>query len=242
MKKTKKPNQNEKKPLLKGTLNVDALNQINTNIKKLSPHPKKVKIIAVTKKFSFSAIQQAKEYNIFNIGENKIQEFEKKKEGQIIPLKMKTHFIGRLQRNKIKKAIKLFNIIQSVDSLKTAKKINEEAKKIEKIQEIYLQINISEDPNKQGFKEKEIYRVSREIKKMKNLKTRGTMTIIGADQKKEENKKNFKKLKEITQKIKLKVLPTCIELSMGMSQDYKEALEEGATNIRIGTKLYGSRD
>ena len=239
MKKTKKPNQNEKKPLLKGTLNVDALNQINTNIKKLSPHPKKVKIIAVTKKFSFSAIQQAKKYNIFNIGENKIQEFEKKKEGQTIPLKMKTHFIGRLQRNKIKKAIKLFNIIQSVDSLKTAKKINEEAKKIEKIQEIYLQINISEDPNKQGFKEKEIYRVSREIKKMKNLKTRGTMTIIGADQKKEENKKNFKKLKEITQKIKLKVLPTCIEISMGMSQDYKEALEEGATNIRIGTKLYG---
>ena len=239
MKTTKKLRLNKKTPLLQGHLNICALNQINKNIKKLSPYPQKVKIIAVTKNFSFSAIKDAIKHNIFNIGENKIQEFEKKQKNKTIPPNTTTHFIGHLQSNKVKKAIKLFNIIQSVDTLKIAGAINKEANKIKKKQKIYLQINVAQDIKKQGFKEKEIYKACKEIKKMENIKVLGTMTIINLGKEKKENKKNFKKLKQITEKIERDFFPTCVEISMGMSQDYKEALEGGATNIRVGTKLYG---
>ena len=101
--------------MLRGKINAESLSQINKDIEELSPHPQKVKIIAVTKNFSFSAVQEALKYNIINIGENKIQEFEHKQKNKKIPRVTITHFIGRLQRNKVKKAVRLFNIIQSID-------------------------------------------------------------------------------------------------------------------------------
>ena len=227
--------------MLRGKINAESLSQINKDIEELSPHPQKVKIIAVTKNFSFSAVQEALKYNIINIGENKIQEFEHKQKNKKIPRVTITHFIGRLQRNKVKKAVRLFNIIQSIDSLKIAEKVNKEAEKIHKKQKIYLQINIAKDPTKQGFREKEIYEACKKIKEMKNLEVLGTMTIIPQEKDKKRKKTLFQKITKITKKIKTKHLPTCLETSMGMSQDYKEALESGATNIRVGTKLYGKR-
>lgn len=231
----------KKSLLLSGKINTKALRQINKDIENLSPYPQKVKIIAVTKNFSFSAVQEAFKYNIINIGENKIQEFEQKQENEKINSSIITHFIGRLQTNKAKKAVRLFNIIQSIDSLKIAEKVNKEAEKAQKKQKIYLQINIAEDPAKQGFKEKEIYGACKKIKEMKNLMVLGTMTIIPQEQEKKIKQKLFKKIKKITKKIQTKYIPGCLEISMGMSQDYKEALESGATNIRVGTKLYGKR-
>ena len=231
----------KKSLLLSGKINTKALRQINKDIENLSPYPQKVKIIAVTKNFSFSAVQEAFKYNIINIGENKIQEFEQKQENEEINSSITTHFIGRLQTNKAKKAVRLFNIIQSIDSLKIAEKVNKEAEKIQKKQKIYLQINIAEDPAKQGFREEEIYGACKKIKEMKNLAVLGTMTIIAQEQNKKRKKTLFQKITKITKKIQTKHFSTCLEMSMGMSQDYKEALECGATSIRVGTKLYGKR-
>ena len=123
--------------LLKGTINKKQLKKIKEEIFKNSRSSQKIKIIAVTKTQPFSSILSAYENQIFDIGENKIQELELKIKNQTIPKKIKIHFIGRLQTNKVKKAVKLCNYIQSVNSFRLLKKINNEAQKINKIHNIF---------------------------------------------------------------------------------------------------------
>ena len=223
------------------TINTKELEKIRQDVFKFSQNPQKVNIVAVTKTFSFSAIKSAHKNKIYNIGENKIQELEKKTQ-KIKGLKnLKTHFIGRLQKNKIKKAVKLCDYIHSADSLKTIQRINQQAKKIEKKQKIYLQINAGEDEKKQGFLPKEIDSACQTALEHHNILIEGIMTILPQQITKEKTKKLYTKTKKIQTKIQKKYFKKCKRLSMGMSADYKEALECGATEIRIGTKLYGSR-
>ena len=137
-------------------INTNAVKKIQQDIKLKSPHPEKVKIIAVTKNFSFTAIQAATKHKIYNIGENKVQETEKKIFKKQMHTKTWLHFIGVLQSNKINKAIKIYDIIQSVDSFKKAEQINHKANSKGKTQKIYLQVNIGKDPKKQGFYKEEV--------------------------------------------------------------------------------------
>jgi len=209
----------------------------NTQLTKTIP---KEKIIAITKTKSKEAVSLAIKNKIYKIGENKIQEAEKKflnfKEREKIEL----HLIGDLQTNKVKKAVKLFDVIQTANRKKTIDKIDKEAQKINKKQKIYLQINISKDPKKKGIKEEEINNFCKYIKTKKNIILTGIMTILKQGLDKKTTKTCYKKIKKIQEQIK-KTTPTCKQTSMGMSQDYKIALSQGATEVRIGTALFRER-
>ena len=171
-------------------------------------------------------------------GENKVQEAEKKYANK--PKESELHLIGRLQTNKINKAIRLFDVIQSVDSLKLVKNINKRAVIISKVQRIFCQINIGKDPQKIGFTVEELECHLDQIKNFSNLKLEGVMTILPNNINKEIRNKLFTKTKKTADKIS-KILNRPIEISMGMSGDYEEAIKYGATMVRVGSKLYGSR-
>lgn len=220
----------------------EALSEVVKDIQKYSPHPQKVNIIAVTKNFNYSSIMSAQENNIPCIGENKVQEFlTKKEEMQNNKLVAETHLIGHLQSNKVNKAVGQFNVIQTVDSLKIAEKINRRAGQLEIKQQIYIQINVGGDPNKHGFLKENIYQNIEQISTKNNLELKGLMTILPFDKDLKKSQKFFNQMTKIKEKVEKNINDGCVFLSMGMSRDYKYALKEGSTHLRIGTKLYGQR-
>jgi len=150
------------------------------------------------------------------------------------------HFIGHLQKNKVRKAIKLYDYIQTVDSLSLAKKIDKMAKEENKIQKVFLQVNIGNLENRYGFLTAEIEAAANIINLYENISVEGIMIIPPLNEDKKKYLKYFKTAKEIQAKIEKKV-KTCKNLSMGMTNDYSDAVKAGATHIRIGTALFGSR-
>ena len=223
-------------------INVHALNEIKSDIMRFSPYPDLVNIIAVTKNFNISAIKSAAINNITLIGENRVQEYIKKIQNFTeLEQKIESHLIGKLQTNKVNKAVGTFDFIHTVDSLKLAIKIDSRAQKIGITQPVFIQLNIGNDPNKTGFNQTDLYEAAEKIQKLNNIHLTGIMTILpfGLDYK--QNQNYFYETRLIKENIQQNVSPTCKFLSMGMSSDYIEALKEGATHIRVGTKLYGSR-
>ena len=203
----------------------------------------KVEIIAVTKTQPFSVIQECYEAGIFAIGENKIQEaIEKLFHNQKMP-PIKKRFIGHLQTNKVNKCIELFNTIDSVDSIKLSKKINTRAHQTNLNVPVLLEVNTAREPQKHGFLPEEIDKML-ECFSHKYLKIKGLMTIAPTGQNEKEIRKSFKLLRE-TQNTLNKQKPNeydeIKELSMGMSNDFEIAVEEGSTQVRIGTALVGKR-
>ena len=160
---------------------------------------------------------------------------------QKIPQNMELHLIGHLQSNKINKAISIFDVIQTVDSLSLAKKINIACQKINKTQRIYIQINSGNDPLKHGFHIDEAIDVAQEINSLSNLLIEGVMMIPPFLDINDEYRSFFTTTKKIQLAILKSGITSCINLSMGMSRDYTLAIEEGATHIRIGTALFGER-
>ena len=197
--------------------------------------------MAVTKTLSYKAIDSAIKNKIYIIGENKIQETEKKIKNYKNRKSIKLHLIGHLQSNKTKKAVKLYDTIETVDTEKILNKINTEAEKIQKIQNVFLQINIGEDKNKHGFLEEEVYSLCKKKEKRKNISIKGLMTILPNKIKRKDQKKLYKRMQKLQKKIVKTTNKECKSLSMGMSQDYEIASENGSTQIRIGTFLYGER-
>lgn len=204
--------------------------------------PDSVEIIAVTKTVDSDRIRQAANLGIKNIGENKVQEALSKFEA-LKDLDLRWHLIGSLQSNKAKKAVEIFDLIHSIDSLKLANAVNKEAEKIDKIQNILLQINISEEDTKSGFFIKDIFNVLPEMACLNNLNILGLMTI-GPNSNDDITIRNcfseLNRLKEIINRDKYFKNNLSI-LSMGMSNDYKIAIEEGATMIRLGRAIFGER-
>ena len=194
--------------------------------------------MAVTKTHPKEVIKESFECGVRFFGENKVQEAEKKYTNK--PKESELHLIGRLQTNKINKAIRLFDVIQSVDSLKLVKNINKRALIIPKVQRIFCQINIGKDPQKTGFTVEELECHVEQIKNFSNLKLEGIMTILPNNIDEKTRNKFFAKTKKTADKIS-KILNKPIEISMGMSGDYVEAIKNGATMVRVGSKLYGSR-
>tara|TARA_B100000953_G_scaffold135673_1_gene112203 strand:- start:134 stop:817 length:684 start_codon:yes stop_codon:yes gene_type:complete len=221
-------------------INTDTLQTIFKNIQQYSINPRQTHIVAVTKKFSHMAAIEAIKNNIFCIGENQVQEFENKHQ-QLLTYNFEAHLIGHLQSNKINKAIKLFNVIETVDSFKLAVKLNKQLKKINQKQNIYIQINIGEDPNKHGFFIKDIFTQTEKISQLKNINLLGVMTILPYLKNLQDTQKLYAQTRQIQQQIYEKINNKCTQLSMGMSRDYIYALKEGATHIRLGTALYGQR-
>ena len=223
-------------------INTESLKQINLNIQKYSNNPKKVKLIAVTKTFSHKSINSAIENDVNDIGENKIQEFILKKPHINNKKKLTTHFIGKIQSNKVKKIVSNFDIIHSVDRIKILNKINDVATSQNKKQKILLQVNISNSKSQSGFNKNETLKISNYATKLLNVKLIGLMCIASNTKDKKKISEDFKNIKKIQKRIQKTINKKCRHLSMGMSGDYKEALKNGSTFIRIGTKLFKQRN
>jgi len=230
--------QGSKKVSTKAVINKKALKEIREEVKK---NKKQTKIIAVTKTLPIQAVDSAIENNINIIGENQVVEAEKKFKNYNKRKKIDLHLIGHLQSNKTKKAVDLFDVIQTADSEKIIKKINKCAFNKNKKQKIFIQINIGKDNKKFGFLENEIEEILKKTKKFKNIELIGVMTILPQNITQKERKKYYRKTKNIQKHIQNKHYTTCVSTSMGMSGDYKDAILEGSSYIRVGTKLYGSR-
>ncbi len=223
-------------------INTKSLKQINQNIQKYSNNPKEVKLIVVTKTFSHKSINSALENNIYDIGENKIQEFILKEPKIKKTDKLTTHFIGKIQSNKVKKIVSNFDIIHSVDRIKILNKINDIATSQNKKQKILLQVNISNSKSQSGFNKNETLKISNYATKLLNVKLIGLMCIASNTKDKKKISEDFKNIKKIQKRIQKTINKNCRHLSMGMSGDYKEALKNGSTFIRIGTKLFKQRN
>ena len=222
------------------------MSNIQENYKKLLTEVKNInpnaQICVVTKTQPIASILQAIEIGAKIIGENRVQEAESKFDQ--IPSSVKKHLIGHLQRNKVKKAVQLFDVIQSVDSLRLAEKINLECKEIDKIMPIMLEVNTSGEEQKNGFIPEEMIENLKGISKLENLKIIGLMTIAKYEENHENCRPSFKLLKNLFEEIKTLNIKNVElkDLSMGMTNDYKIALEEGNTVIRVGTGVFGKRE
>ncbi|HCW31896.1 MAG: alanine racemase domain-containing protein [Candidatus Peregrinibacteria bacterium GW2011_GWE2_39_6] len=199
-----------------------------------------VKLLVVTKNHSVSEIEEAINSGVTLIAENRIQEAASKFPNLFLPVEK--HFIGHLQTNKVKQAVSLFDVIQSIDSYRLAKIVDLEANKQQKIMPIFLQVNVANEPQKHGFDKLEILAITHKIgAELKNVKIRGLMAIMPLDENPQKAKPYFKLMRLLFNKIKSADLANVAleELSMGMTNDYVIALQEGSTMVRIGHGVFG---
>ena len=208
------------------------------NKRKYNAH---ITIVAATKTQSFSTIKQCYDLGIQCIGENRVQEAEKKFESFEKMPNIQRRFIGHLQRNKVKKCLNLFDTIDSIDSLKLAKKISNTANKLKKQVIGLIEINTSKEPQKKGFNVDNISEIIACLD-LPNLEIKGLMTLGPNTKVKTEIKESFSKLRSLKDQINVNYNKGLTELSMGMSGDYDVAIEEGSTMVRLGTVLFGSRN
>ena len=215
--------------IIKNLLDIENNIKDNFNKLKINNNPK---IIAVSKTFKIDKILPLIEYGHIDYGENKVQEaVEKWTEIKKINSKIQLHMIGKLQTNKVKFAVKLFDFIHSVDSKKLAKKIADEQSKINKKIKIFLQVNIGEENQKSGINRNEISELYSYCKEI-NLDVIGLMCIPPANI---DPISYFTEMEELTNNFDFK------ELSMGMSSDYLKASEYSSTYLRIGSSIFGQR-
>lgn len=211
-------------------------NQVKEVCLRINRNPEEIVLLAATKERTVKEIFQAVAAGISVIGENRVQELLKKLPD--IPKQIRIDFIGHLQRNKVKKIIKICHLIHSVDTLKLAKIIHEEAKKIGKIQKILLEINVAQEKSKHGFNPEELMSSVKKILGMKNLQLQGLMTMAPYFEDKEMARPIYKKLSQLKNFLEKQFKISLPELSMGMSNDYQVAIGEGATIIRLGRIIF----
>ncbi len=213
---------------------------INVSAKISGRNAKDIILLAATKTVDAETVNFAISQGIEFIGENKVQEFLSKYES-IVPCHR--HFIGHLQTNKVKDIIDKVEMIHSVDSLKLALEISKQAQKKGITAQILLEVNIANEDSKWGFSPQELLNAVREITALPNIFLRGLMTIPPICEKSEENRKYFKEMYKLFIDIRDKKIDNSSMdiLSMGMSDDYTVAIEEGANLVRVGTALFGKR-
>ena len=211
---------------------VKKLIYIEELIKSKANHDELAKIIAVSKTFPIENILPLIEHGHLHFGENKVQEaLDKWTDMKIKNDAIKLHLIGRLQTNKVKFALRIFDYIHSLDGEKLATKISEEQVKQEKRPKIFIQVNIGNEDQKSGINKERLgdfYKFCKDL----NLDVIGTMCIPPNDQ---NTEKYFFEMNKINQELNFK------ELSMGMSGDYLEAVKNNATYVRVGSKIFGNR-
>ncbi|MDR3611187.1 MAG: YggS family pyridoxal phosphate-dependent enzyme [Ignavibacteriaceae bacterium] len=207
---------------------------------KVNRNPAEIKIIAVSKNFGVDEILKANKEGIYDFGENKAQDFDSK----FVQLgnKVTWHFIGHLQRNKVRFVAGCANYIHSVDSLQIAMEINKRAERLDKVQKILLQIKTSAEETKSGITdEAEIMDIVSQCSEFRNIELSGLMTIAPLTEDKKLIRNSFNNLSKLKDKLTSKGIDIK-ELSMGMTDDFEIAIEEGATMLRIGTAIFGERD
>jgi pyridoxal phosphate enzyme (YggS family) len=198
--------------------------------------PAEVTLICVSKNRTVEEIREVLEAGVRDIGENKVQEalshykaIASNHSGQSI----KWHMVGHLQSNKARDAVRIFDLIHSIDSLKLAEEINRQAAKINKVQDILIEVKTSPEESKSGISDKEVQGLVKSVIGLKNLRLSGLMTMAPAVDDPEKARPYFRKLRQLRDKF-----DGLRELSMGMSDDYQVAIEEGATMARIGRAIF----
>ena len=216
------------------------INDILLDIKKLSPYPEKVNLVAVTKYVNTDTIKEVLKSNAHILGENKVQVLTKKyEELQDYSINHKWHFIGNLQKNKVKYIAHFINMIHSVNKLSLAQEIDKRAKEHGRTIDVLIEINLFQEDSKEGYNYQDFLNDIPSLLSLENISVKGLMTMAPYTDNEDLLRNGFKKLKNL--KDELNVLyfnNSLIELSMGMSNDYKIALEEGATLIRVGSKIF----
>ena len=201
-----------------------------------------VTLIAVSKTKPMSMIEELLPLGVVDFGENKVQELTAKEEA--LPSHIRWHMIGHLQRNKVKYIVDKSFLIHSVDSLRLAEAISQEAGKKNVTANILIEVNVAGEDSKFGVRPEETAALAEAISKLPNISVKGLMTIAPFVENAEENREVFRNLRKLSVDIEEKKFNnvTMAVLSMGMTGDYEVAIEEGATMVRVGTGIFGERD
>ncbi len=216
------------------------IEKIHDSVQKSNRDFYDIRVVAVSKTNPISSILEGFKAGLTDFGENKAVEFRDKSE--LINEKLIWHFIGNLQRNKVKYVISAADYIHSVESFKLAEEINKRAKAIGKVQNIFFEVNTSGEESKHGLSNyDELYELVNRCEELSNIKMSGLMTMASFTSNENELRKSFSMLREMRDRINNRI-KSISELSMGMTNDYPIAIEEGATMLRIGTAIFGKRD
>jgi pyridoxal phosphate enzyme (YggS family) len=209
--------------------------------KRAGRDPASIKLIVVTKTIDVERIREAVAAGAAIFGENRVQE-AREKIGKLDGT-ASWHLIGHLQANKARHAVRLFDLIHSVDSLELAKEIDKHAAKIGKVQNVLVEVNVAGEASKAGMTVRNAAALVREAAKLGNISICGLMTIPPFPESPEDSRPYFRVLRELAESIAHERIPNAAmrELSMGMSGDYEVAVEEGATMVRVGTAIFGQR-
>lgn len=206
--------------------------------------PPDCQLIAVSKTKPVAAIREAYDAGQRVFGENKVQELVPKYEA--LPKDIQWHLIGHLQSNKVKYIAPFVHLIHSIDSFKLLEEVNKQAVKVNRTLACLLQLHIAEEETKFGFSEEEVNDLlaSAELQKLENIQIAGLMGMATFTEDQEQIRREFRGLRALYERLKASSLPphvTMRHLSMGMSSDYRIAIEEGSTMIRVGTAIFGDR-
>lgn len=218
------------------------LSKIRSATERAGRPPGSVRLVAATKTVTVDRIQEGIDAGLLILGENRVQEAVPK----IAALKetsTRWHFIGQLQRRKVRTVIGLFDLIHSVDTLELAQEIDRRAGDAGRCQDILLEVNIGDEPTKAGFQPDELVEMISRLPVLPHVRIKGLMAVPPPTTDAESARPYFGKLRDLAVRIAALELPSVAmqELSMGMSNDYEVAIEEGATLVRIGTAIFGAR-
>lgn len=220
----------------------DIKDRIEKSANKCGKTSKDITIVGVTKTINVDRIKSLLEHGIINLGENKVQEFMDKY--LLLNEEPIWHFIGRLQTNKVKYIVDKVSLIHSVDSIRLAEEINKRAMSKNLNSNILIEVNIANDRSKAGVYEDELKSFIQNISKLSNIKVKGLMTVVPFVENPEKNRDYFRKMRNLF----LDISNDCINnidmkfLSMGMTNDFEVAIEEGANIVRIGQGIFGTRN
>ena len=215
---------------------------IKENVKKiLSQLPKHVTLVAAAKKRTAEEVLEAADAGVAAVGENYVQDAQNK--FSVVGNKVRWHLIGHLQKNKVKKAVGIFDMIETIDSFDLAKRIDEECQKLDKVMPVLIEVNVASEIQKAGVLPHKVEDLIKEILPLKNVQLQGLMTMGPFVDEPEDIRPFYKKAKELFDKIATNHpdYPHWKYLSMGMSDTYSIAIEEGANIVRIGTAIFGLR-
>ena len=205
-------------------------------------NPETIRLVAVSKTIPSDKVREAIDAGVTILGENYIQE-AKEKIKALSSYVVSWHFIGHLQSNKAKYAVRLFDLIHSMDSLKLARELDKQANKINKIQKVLIQVNIGAESSKSGVYKQDTIELVEAIGHLENLSVKGLMTMPPFFNAPEKVRPYFKALRQLASHIAAMNIDgvTMAELAMGMTSDFEVAVEEGATIVRVGTAIFGER-
>ncbi len=214
------------------------MDRITRAAQRVGRDPREVKLVAVSKTVEPVRIKEAIEAGISILGENYVQEAKKKIEE--IGKKVSWHFIGHLQSNKAKYAVRLFDMIHSIDSLPLCEVLNLRAEREGRILPVMIEVNLSGETTKFGTAQENALELAKKVLQLKNLSLVGLMTMPPYFDDPEESRPYYRQLRRLKEKMAEEGIPLR-ELSMGMSNDFEVAIEEGTTYVRVGTAIFGVR-